>query len=88
MIETKSIAKWILILITALATPAWGQTDMVSNPVRDNLVDAANSYILVFDPTKISAREVAKATRSFCNAAETIAAIAMTTHNVEMAKRL
>jgi len=58
MIEKKSVAKWVLILLTALATPAWGQTDMVSNPVRDNLVDAANSYIFVFDPAKVSAQEV------------------------------
>ena len=56
MIEIKSV--WLLILLTALATPAWGQTDMVSNPVRDNLVDAANSYIFVFDPAKVSAQEV------------------------------
>lgn len=56
MIEIKSV--WLLILLTALATPAWGQTDMVSNPARDNLVDAANSYIFVFDSSKVRAQEV------------------------------
>ncbi|MBC8287128.1 MAG: S8 family serine peptidase [Nitrospinae bacterium] len=58
MVETKSVAKWALVLLTTLATPAWGQSDMVNNPVRDNLVDAANSYIFVFDSSKVSAREV------------------------------
>lgn len=58
MISTKSATKWVLILIVALATPAWGQSDLVSNPVRDNLVDAANSYIFVFDSSKVSARDV------------------------------
>jgi len=58
MIEIKTIAKLALILLVTLATPAWGQSDMVSNPVRDNLVDAANSYIFVFDSSKVSAREV------------------------------
>lgn len=58
MIDTKSVAKWTLILLATLANPVWAQNDMVSNPVRDNLIDAANSYIFVFDSSKVSAREV------------------------------
>ncbi len=58
MFQTKSVAKWVMILLATLATPAWGQSDMVSNPVRDNLIDAANSYIFVFDSSKVSARDV------------------------------
>jgi subtilisin family serine protease len=58
MIDTKSIAKWVLVLFVALATPAWGQTNLVDNPVRDNLIDAANSYIFVFDSSKVNALEV------------------------------
>ncbi len=58
MVKAKSAGKWALILLTALATPAWGQADRVNNPVRENLIDAANSYIFVFDPAKVSERDV------------------------------
>jgi subtilisin family serine protease len=58
MIRSKWTAKWVLMLLVTLATPAWGQTDLVNTPARDNMIDAANSYIFVFDPSQVSAQEV------------------------------
>ncbi len=49
---------WTLVLLTALATPAWSQTDLVNNPVRNNMIDAANSYIFVFNSSQVEAQEV------------------------------
>lgn len=58
MIGTKRTVKLVFAFLMTLATPVWGQTDLVANPVRDNIVDAANSYIFVFDPSQVRAKEV------------------------------